>query len=152
MIRIMFAFLTIVLFSGCAPGTAVIRQNTEADRVRTEMLASAAYANTDWLTSEKHYSELIRSGPEQALHWYRLGNIYAYTNRPDAAIVAYREAIRLQPEMAEAWYNLGIIQLKQSAWSLGQLQLHAGEDQATAGQGKLILQGILELIQTTGSK
>jgi len=151
MIRIMFAFLTILLFSGCAPGTAVIRQTAEADLVRTEMLASSAYANTDWLTSEKHYSDMIRSGSQQALHWYRLGNIYAYTSRPDAAIVAYREAIRLQPDMAEAWYNLGIIQLKQSAWSLGQLQLHAGEDQTTAGQGKLILQGILELIQTTGS-
>jgi cytochrome c-type biogenesis protein CcmH/NrfG len=149
MIRIIFALSILLLQTGCAPGTSGIRQTSEAERVHTELQASAAYANNDWLTSEKHYSQLISSGSGQAHHWYRLGNIYAYTGRPDAAIVAYREAIRLQPDMPEAWYNLGLIQLKQSAWSLGQLQLHAGNDPETAGQGKRLLQGIIDLIQTS---
>ena len=138
--------LVLVMLFGCASGIAV-KEEPGPTLGQTALLAESAYASSDWLASEKYYSLLVRSGPQQAVHWYRLGNIYAFTNRPDAAIVAYREAIKLEPESADTWYNLGMVQLRQAIYTFGQLQLHQGNNQDTAEQGSKILKILLELIQ-----
>jgi cytochrome c-type biogenesis protein CcmH/NrfG len=55
--------------------------------------------------------------PSEAYNWFKLGNVYARTNRPDAAKKAYREALVRKPENAKAWHNLGVIQLREAALS-----------------------------------
>lgn len=113
----------------------------------TAELAEAAYLRSDWSASEQYYTRLVTAEPQQAEYWYRLGNIYAFTERPQAAEVVYREALRIDPGLTDAWYNLGLLQLKQAAVSFGQLQLHADGDSETLDQGRTILRGILELIR-----
>jgi len=147
MMRNFGILLVVIVLSGCSAAMTV-REEAEIPTDQITRLAESTYASSDWLESEKYYSQLVQSGPPQALHWYRLGNIYAFTDRPDAAIVAYREAIKLEPDSADTWYNLGMVQLRQAVYTFAQLQLHPGENQRTAEQGEKILKQLLELIQT----
>jgi len=137
--------MLIVLLTGCA-AVGTKKQVPDTNWQQTESRATAAYTSSNWSESEKYYSLLVTSPGQKPEYWYRLGNIYAFTNRPDAAVVAYREALRQNPELAEAWFNLGIVQLKQATYSFGQLQLHNSKAMDTGEQGKKILQGILELM------
>lgn len=118
----------------------------EPDLDEIERLATASYENAQWHESEKHYSNLIESGSDKALNWLRLGNIYARTERPEAAIIAYREALQRDPELADAWYNMGIVQLQQAAHSFNQMQIHIDPEIASTKQAQKLLDGILELI------
>lgn len=146
MMRIFGILLVVIVLSGCSAAMPV-REEAVIPPDKTISLADSTYTSSNWLESEKYYSILVQSGPPQALYWYRLGNIYAFTERPDAAIVAYREAIKLEPDSADTWYNLGMVQLRQAVYTFGQLQLHPGENQRTAEQGEKILKRLLELIQ-----
>ncbi len=137
--------MLMMLLTGCATNGAV-KQVPVANWQQAESMAITAYASSNWLESEKYYTQLVTSPGHKPGYWYRLGNIYAFTNRPDAAVVAYREALRQDPELAEAWFNLGMVQLKQATYSFGQLQLHNSKGMETGEQGKKILQGILELM------
>jgi len=148
MMRKIGILLFVIVLSGCAT-TITVRDEAEIPPDQTTRLAESTYANSDWLKSEQYYSILVQSGAPQALYWYRLGNIYAFTDRPDAAIVAYREAIKLEPESADTWYNLGMVQLRQAVYTFGQLQLHPGDNQRTLEQGEKILKQLLELIHST---
>jgi cytochrome c-type biogenesis protein CcmH/NrfG len=122
-------------------------QASAQDLFEIERQAASAYENDDWQASEKHYLVLVEKDPEQAMHWLRLGNIYARTNRPDMAVMAYREAVVRDTELTNAWYNMGIIQLKQAAYSFNEMQLHVQPDDPVAAQGRRLLEGILGLIE-----
>lgn len=140
--------LITLLLSLTACNKQISKEETpKVDAFETERLAVAAYEDNNWLEGEKHYSELVRRIPENPVHWFRLGNIYARTQRPDAAIVSYREALVRNPEMTKAWFNMGVLQLRQAANSFDQLRVYADRDNPLYPQGIQLLDGIVDLMQ-----
>lgn len=137
------------LVSACAsiPGTKSGGEEGNTDMFELERKADAAYQKGDMAASEKDYLELVKKMPEEALHWFRLGNIYARTQRPDAAIVAYREAVLRKPDYSKAWYNMGIIQLKEAANTFNEMQVHTHSDDTLHLEGKRLLEEILKIIK-----
>lgn len=147
--QLIFILILASLVSACAsiPGTKPGEEEGETDMFELERQADAAYQKGDMTASEKDYLVLVKRMPEEALHWFRLGNIYARTQRPDAAIVAYREAVLRKPDYSKAWYNMGIIQLKEAANTFNEMQVHTHSDDALSIEGKKLLEEILEIIK-----
>lgn len=139
----MRALILMLFLAGCAgnglrPGAA----GTEGmDLIQVRQAAEASYAARDYAESEKHYTLLVQKVPIEAENWFRLGNIYARTNRPDAAIAAYRETLVRAPENRKAWFNMAILQINSAASSLTELQKIAEpEDPLAKRSGEIVKQ------------
>lgn len=117
------------------------------DMFKVEALASQSYAKNEWLESEKYYAILVEKIPENAEHWFRLGNIYARTQRPDAAVTAYRESLIRNPKHAKAWYNMGVLHLQQAANSFSKFQLYVDKDDPLYEKGQKIFVDTLGIIK-----
>lgn len=117
------------------------------DILETEKLAAQAYEREDLIESEKYYTVLVREVPQEILPWFRLGNIYARTKRPEVAITAYKEALIRDPKYANAWYNMAIVQLKQAASSFNEMQIYTDPSHPLHKRSKEAFEGILELIK-----
>ncbi len=122
-------------------------EQTKPDLVEIRKQADIAYANEDLVTSEKNYAILIKELPEEAEHWFRLGNIYVRTNRPYAAISLYREAVLRDPKFAKAWYNMGIIQLKQTAYSLNEMLIYTDKEDPLYSKAETMLEEIKSIVE-----
>lgn len=141
-IRLMIILPALAL-AGCASQSI---QQPEVDLFELREQADAAYEEGDMAASEKHYSVLVKEVPGEARPWFRLANIYARTERPGAAVRAYREALIRDPEMTKAWYNMGIVQLREAAHSLNEMQVYADPEDPLYTQSKTLLEGILKLM------
>jgi cytochrome c-type biogenesis protein CcmH/NrfG len=93
-----------------------------SDLTATAQAAAESYDRQAWTEAESHYLVLARELPEDTEPWFRLGNIYARTNRPTLAINAYREALIREPANARAWHNMGIVQLREAAASFEEME------------------------------
>ena len=151
-LNLLFKFTTVLLIltslAGC--NTAGVKETETAPKVDLLTLkeeADAAYLNDDLTTSEHHYEILIKELPEEAMHWYRLANIYVRTNRPNAAIDLYREAVIRDPTFAKAWYNMGIVQLKQTAYSLNEMLLYTDKNDPLYSKAASMLEQIKAIIK-----
>lgn len=116
------------------------------DPVEMERLADEAYEARDWETSEAQYRRLIKALPTEAKPWFRLGNIYAYNNRADEAVLAYREALVRRPDFTKAWHNMGVLQLRQAAKTFNDLTIHGSADSPLYQQASDLHIGILKLL------
>ena len=105
------------------------------DLVQMDKDASSAYAAQDWPTSERLYVELTKQNPSATEPWFRLGNIYARTDRVELAVRAYRETVIRDAKHARAWHNMGIVQLRQSAASFGELGKYGAPDDPLVQRG-----------------
>jgi len=127
-------------------------QQTRPDQARTpdlleiRDLAEAAYDNKDWAVSEKHYTLLAQRVPAEVDPWFRLGNIYAHTNRPDAAVTAYRETLIRNPEHTRAWNNLGVLYLRQAAHSFNEMHIYLNESDPSYRQGQVTYNSIMAIL------
>lgn len=119
----------------------------QLDLTEIRKQADIAYANEDLVTSEKNYEILIKELPEEAEHWFRLGNIYVRTKRPYAAISLYREAVIRDPKFAKAWYNMGIIQLKQTAYSLNEMLIYTDKQDPLYSKATSMLEDIKAIVE-----
>jgi tetratricopeptide (TPR) repeat protein len=151
-LKTVFKFITVLLLltnlSGC--NTAGIKETEDAPKIDLLALreeADTAYLNDDLETSERHYETLVREIPEEALHWYRLANVYVRTNRPYAAINLYREAVIRDPEFSKAWYNMGIVQLKQTAFSLNEMLIYTDRYDPLYSKAAKMLEEIKAIIK-----
>lgn len=106
-----------------------------ADLLSVEREALEAYQRQDWATSEKNFVLLTQKIPAESEPWFKLGNIYARTERPELAVRAYREAVIRDPEHSRAWHNMGVVQLKQAAASFKELQKFADPDDPLYARG-----------------
>ncbi len=145
-------FITVLLLltnlSGCnLTGLKDTEDAPEIDLLALRDEADSAYLNDDLKTSEENYTILVKEMPEEALHWYRLANIYVRTNRPDAAINLYREAVIRDPEFSKAWYNLGIVQLKQTVFSLNEMLIYTDRNDPLYSKAATILEEIKDIIR-----
>ncbi len=143
-------FLLLTVFSGCTHRASKPSNEQQADQLR--QCAEEAYRNDNLARSERCYQRLSEAVSYTAADWYRLGNIYARTQRPSAAVSAYREAVNLDPSMADAWYNLGIVQLQGAVKSFLALQEHANADNPRHANSSRMIKGILQLIDNTAAE
>lgn len=144
--RIFVLILLLPLLPACT-GQAAVRGGAGDGPGGTAMLADAAYDNGDWLESEQHYNRLVEQDPGIPLYWLRLGNIYTRTGRPGEAVGAYQEALALDGTLEDAWYNMSLVQLKLAAYTLNEMQARVDPADPLAERGRLLLEGLLELIQ-----
>ncbi len=142
-------FYTGLLFilSACTEPMVKEDEVAQLDMFEIEKLANQTYQNNQWLESEKHYIILVDKIPENAVHWFRLGNIYARTQRPDAAVMAYRESLIRDPKFAKAWYNMGVLHLQQSANSFNEFQIYVDKNDPLYEKGQKIFADTLEIIK-----
>lgn len=130
--------------AGTASGGAKV------DVKKTQELAVQSYAAGDWAAAETHYVLLAREIPQDADHWFKLGNIYARTERPDLAVASYREALVRKPDLAKAWFNMGIVQLRQAANSFHKMDVHVAGDDPSRQQAADAYAAILEILDGDG--
>lgn len=147
--QIKFLLNIAILISLCACNTTTKKtaQEPEIDLFDLQTSATTAYDNGDMVESEKLYLQLTKRVAEEAQPWFRLGNVYAKTNRPGLAIQAYQEALVREPDLAKAWFNMGVLQLKMAANSFNELQIHVPTDDPLYDQGHGIFEGILQLLK-----
>lgn len=143
---IALAGLLLILLAGCAGQNARQSEQPKEDLFALRQKAAKAYAAGDMKESEKEYAELVKKVPQDADLWFRLGNVYASTQRPAAAVKAYHEALVRQPEMSKAWYNMGIMQLRQAVYSFSQLQVYSSTDDPLYSQSRHLIDGITDII------
>ncbi len=146
--------ILILLLSLLGCNNPLVRKtDNETNVFEVERQAEQAYEEQDWRKSEQFYTLLlVQRIPENAKHWFRLGNVYARTQRPDAAVVAYREALLRDPKMSKAWFNMGVLQLKQAANSFDELQSYIDMEDPLYTKGRKIFTGIVELIKSDNNK
>lgn len=109
-------------------------------------LAAKAYAEQDWEGSEKHYATLTRKAPEEAEPWFKLGNIYARTQRPALAIQYYRETVVRDSQHIKAWHNMAIIQLRVARQSFVELEMLVKPDNPLHQKSVKIQKAIDDLV------
>ena len=138
---------------GSAPERSETTPGEEAPRVDlTATLESgkAAYAAKKWREAERHYEILVKRIPQEPDHWFRLGNIYGRTDRPDLAVAAYREVLIRDSDYAKAWFNMGILQLRQAANSFRKMEVHVDESEPMRKQATHAYEAILGIISGDG--
>jgi len=116
------------------------------DLVEVYNLAAQAYAEKNWTESEKYYVTLTREAPGEAEPWFKLGNIYARTLRPEFAVKAYRETLVRDNRHVKAWHNMAVIQLREAAESFSHVEQLAEEGDALYKKSVKIQHTIDELV------
>lgn len=86
--------------------------------------AVKAYKEKNWEQAEKLYLILAEQVNKDSEPYFRLGNIYARTSKPDLAIQYYREALVRDPKNAKIWHNIGIVSLRGTTNLYIEMQRH----------------------------
>lgn len=140
--------LGLVLFSvGCAvTPQATLEPPTQESRSYWLKQADFYYSNEDWIAAEIPCLRLTQIEPVSAHDWFRLGNVYGYTDRPRVAFAVYEKAIALAPERAEVRYNLAVTLLRLATeewwWAI-----KLGESEEMRRQITELLKGLTEQFQ-----
>jgi cytochrome c-type biogenesis protein CcmH/NrfG len=148
--NIVFLIIIVLHLAGCN------LQNLKSDQpapsqpniAELEEKAREAYQNEDWETSEEAYKDLTLQTPYEIEPWFRLGNIYAQTNRLDGAVEAYQEALLIEPENTKVLHNLGVIQLRQAANTFLEMRQHTEENDPLGLRAGHAVNSIVNLINT----
>ncbi len=145
--------VSVLLLTACA-ATPEQRQERDAgvDLATAREQAEAAYADGRWRDAEPHYLVLARAMPQDEAFWFRLGNIYARTERPDAAVAAYREALVRDADNAKVWFNMGVVQLRQAANSFLQMGVNVDSDDPLAASGAEAYAAIMAVLGGDGEQ
>ena len=109
--------------------------------------AALAYKKKNWKVAEEKYSRLIAESPGTAEIWFKLGNVFARTSRPDKAIAAYKEAVVRKPEYEQAWRNLGIISLRKTTHLYIEMLQHLDDNSESYIRAKKTSKVLLNLIK-----
>lgn len=137
------SLILVLLLTGCD------MQNIRAsDPAATRDRAAAAYQNDDWQAAEQDYLQLTRNNTATAEDWFRLGNIYARTNRPDDAVAAYRQALQRDQNNGTVRYNLGIVQLRQATQTFIEMVNHTDVNDPLNMRARYAVTAITELLET----
>jgi len=96
---------------GCATTDEALPQRSDLFQLSND--AQLAYAAGDLARAEQLYKALARAAPADPEIWFRLGNLYARADRPDAAADAYQRSLALKSNEPRTWYNLSIVRLRQ---------------------------------------
>ncbi len=142
----------LLLLAGCAGGMGTRGKPVEEDLFKVREAADASYAARDYAEAEKHYTMLAQQVPVEPENWFRLGNIYARSNRPEKAIAAYHEALVRAPDHTKAWFNMAILYLNTAASSLTELQKVAPPGDPLVDRSSEVLKGLSQLLKGEAEK
>jgi len=117
-----FLFIGLLFVAGCGPGKAMQVFDNDPDVITINREAQLAYEGGESAKAEALYKSLVRKMPNDAETWFRLGNLYARSNRPDEAANAYQRSLLSDSANARAWHNLGVVRLRQAWASMLQAQ------------------------------
>jgi cytochrome c-type biogenesis protein CcmH/NrfG len=151
-VHVFFILSFLLSLSACNNSLIKEKDVPQQDMFEIEALANTAYENNDWVESEKHYTVLVKNIPENATHWFRLGNIYARTQRPDAAVSAYREALIRDPKYSKAWYNMGVLQLRQAVNSFNELQIYVDKHDPLYDKSQKLFEDTMNILRGNENK
>lgn len=132
--------------AACAETPSKADDEQPIDLAQVYALATRAYDEKNWAESEKHYVTLTHRAPGEAEPWFKLGNIYARTLRPDLAIKAYRETLVRNSQHIKAWHNMAVVQLRQAAGSFAELELLVEPDDDLHEKSVRIQRAIEDLV------
>ena len=113
----------------------------------SQKVAYTAYKEKEYATAAKSFAKLVENIPQDADLWFRLGNSYARTSRPQKAVTAFENALLRDPGMTKAWYNMGIIYLQQSLKAFVDMELYVDSQDPIAIQGNKLQQQIFLLLE-----
>ena len=147
-IKFTAVFLVVVILTGCDLQNLRPTNNDLSEFIEVEKRANIAYQKEDWATAEKEYLQLTQQVPAQSEPWFRLGNVYARTNRLDAAVSTYKEALKRDPGNSKIWHNLGIVQLRQATSTFIQVVNLTEEDDPLNSRGKQVVNSVTELLSS----
>ncbi|WP_105259200.1 tetratricopeptide repeat protein [Pseudoalteromonas sp. T1lg88] len=129
-----------LLLTGCASS----QSKGDAEKlnlVQLENQAETAYVAGHLDMAEGMYRQLLTVKEGYAPAWFRLGNIYARTNRLNAAVSAYQRCIQIDNEHEKAWFNLAVTRMRQSTNVIIQAQEHVtGDSMIKAQMDELFIQ------------
>jgi Flp pilus assembly protein TadD len=132
--------ICVLALSGCA-GSA-----KKSDLMAMRAQAAQAYAQGDWGRAEKLFLQLTKRASGESEFWFRLGNIYARTQRPELAIKAYQEALVRQNSDPKAWHNMGMVYLRQAGNAFTQLLTSLKPDDPLYARAMQVNETILMLL------
>jgi Flp pilus assembly protein TadD len=113
----MILLLMLTAMAGCGGGSMAKKNDLQ----QLQIEATNAYAEGNWQMAEKRFRILTERVPSEGEFWFRLGNIYARTHRPEEAVSAYKEALLRQNTTSKSWHNMGIVYLRQAANAFTQM-------------------------------
>lgn len=108
--------------------------------------ADAAYAKGAWAQAESRYRAVIRRVPQDPYAWFKLGNLFTRTGRPDEAIYAYREALVRNGKYGKAYHNLGIAYLIEAQRALQASLGTGGAPDSQSAATRALLQRLTALV------
>ena len=141
--------ILITTLSGCDVQNLKPSGNTArdlSDLAEINKTAQVAYQNEDWKTAETAYLKLTEKVPAEPVPWFRLGNIYARTERLDAAVAAYRHALARNSENSKIWHNLGIVQLRQATNTFIEMLEYTKADDPLNARAKNVINSVSNLM------
>jgi len=139
--------LAVLPWLGACEMQQLVHPDTDAVKLHEE--AERAYGANDMQLAEKDFKLLAESMPRDAEPWFRLGNIYARSNRVEDAIHAYREAVTRNPNLTKAWYNMALVQMHQARKDLLEMQQYLGADDPINPQVQHIQETLDTLLKPT---
>lgn len=144
-LRSLALILVLIALSACEQ-TPTKPDKPKIDLAKAYSLAAKAYDEQNWAESEKHYTTLVQNAPGEAEPWFKLGNIYARTQRSELALKAYRETLVRNAQHAKAWHNMAVLQLRDAGKSFGELQRIVDSEDPLHAKSVRIQNAIDELV------
>ena len=110
--------------------------------------ADQAYQGEDWPAAESGYRRLTQLAPDNAEHWFRLGNVYAHLNIFGEAVRMYGETLRRNDAHVDAWHNLGMAQMQLAARSFVQLQARTPAGDPARDRARRLVEGVTGVLES----
>ncbi|MCG9738192.1 tetratricopeptide repeat protein [Shewanella insulae] len=145
LIRLSLIVAVMALLGACSATPKKPEHQGNEQIMAIQSQAEHAYKLAMLDQAESLYLEVLKSVPNYAPAWFRLGNIYTRTNRHEAAIAAYRRCIELEPNNQKAWYNMGLVRIKQSTNVLNTASNQGDTDSAVGRQIRALLDALNQL-------
>lgn len=138
--RIICKYLCLILF--CTVLAACAGKNP----VDVRQDAYQAYQDGDYPLAVEKFKLLVEESPRDAELWFRLGNSYARSLRPQEAISAYQNALLRDPGLSKAWYNMGLIQMQSALKAFVDMQKYVEKDDPVGKRGRILRDELLDLL------
>lgn len=146
--RVIGLLLAGLLLGGCAGNGGLKTETDSLLELRHE--AAALYQKKAYAEAMPLYQQLVEAVPNDAIAWFRLGNLHVRLQQPEKAIAAYQKAVLLDPGVSKAWHNIGILRLRQAANSFTQSLQYIPPSDPMFKRESQLSEGVLELLKRGG--
>lgn len=147
--KILLTTFLLLITSGCNQLNIQPAADKNLDNiVELQQQAEKAYQAQDWATAERAYRQLSEKVPSQVEPWFRLGNIYARTERLDAAVAAYRNALLRNSKNGKIWHNLGIVHLRQATTTFIDMLENTDANDPLNDRARYVVTAVGQILET----